>query len=105
MELKIKDNKLKKLLTEKKNVIEELRKLGKEAGEIQNKLDKLALERGNIISKIHNILDNKDLGLEEFEELNTVEIKGDEVILTIINAIDEYKAVYLEEKKKALKKK
>jgi len=105
MEIKIKDNKLKKLLLKKKDVIDELRRIGKEAGEIQGKLDKLALERGNTISKIHNILDNKDLGLEEFEELNTVEVKGDDVVLTTINAIEEYKTVYLEEKKKALKKK
>jgi len=104
MEIKIKDNRLKKVLLEKKLVIKELRKLGKEANELQGKLDKLAMKRGNLIAKTHNILDKKDLELNEFEELNTVEIKGDDIILTTINAIEEYKKVYLEEKNKKIKK-
>jgi len=95
MEIKLEDKKLAKLLKQKKETLEEGKKMSEEAKGLQAKLDKLKLKKDNLVAKIHDIVDKKDIELDEFIELDEVLLndKG-EIIVTTIDAIEEYKEIY-----------
>jgi len=87
---KFKNAKLFKLLTDKMNYINKLKKMQKE-------IDKLAADGQVIGNKVQKIKDKvrpmvadimKKAGLEEWDLITTTEVEGDKVVVQIIDQIE-----------------
>jgi len=97
MEIKIKDEKLRKILKEKAKVLKEGAQKAKEAHKLQETLDKILVKRNDLISRVHSIVNEMDLDIGEFEAIENVEIRGGDIIATTFDVVEEFKKTYKEE--------
>lgn len=110
-EIIIQNKKIQKLLEERSPLVaegqalqlelEELKKAFQEKMELQNKAAK---KINKIKDKLVPLLNKEMQGkLDEFEDTREAEIKGDDIIVTIGNHLEEFKVRFYEQKNKAKK--
>ena len=97
----IENKKLKKLIIKKGELVDKGRLLSKEITKLTEERNKLGLEIQKVKDKVLPIItkmsDNIKLG--EFEDVGNIEIVNDEVVMTVHNALEEFKKRYDEIKK------
>lgn len=98
MEIKIKDSKLRKLLKKKQDIILTLREKGKAAIKMNTELEVLSGKRNNYVAQIHDAVDKIDLKLKEFEAVESVELRGGDVIIKTFDVIEKFKIKFLKDK-------
>lgn len=107
--IKVKNDKLYKVLVEKNKVLKKARKVNEQYKKIQEELQKYGLELNKYKEKLFPLVDKikDELGekLGEFEEFETVEpIKG-EIEIVIFDVVEQYKDAYRLKKYELLKQK
>lgn len=104
--MEIKSKKMVELLTKKKELIEKVKSITEEMEVLDKDRRKIALQVQKIKDKVVPEVRNKVYPtLGDFEEVESFDVKkgSDEIIeVKILNRIDEFKEVYLSEKKKKL---
>jgi recombinational DNA repair ATPase RecF len=107
--IKVKNDKLYKLLEEKNEVLAKAREVNEQNKILTEELQKYGLELNKYKEKLFPLVDQikdemgEDLG--EFEEFETVEAIDGEIEIVIFDAIEEYKDLYRLKKYEELKKK
>jgi hypothetical protein len=105
MEFIIKHDKLKDLLAQKGRLINEGRKYTQTIEEAEEYRNKLALQAQKVQDKVTPIVLKKwsemkeAEGIDEFEEIERVELKDDNVIIHTYNALEEFKKAFRDKQK------
>lgn len=91
--VKFKDDKIFKLLEEKKDLlssgkplVKKMEDLNKKVEVINNKIQKIKDKLNPLVQKFE-----KDFDLKEFEVITSVEIEGDEIRVDIVDQLEAYK--------------
>lgn len=94
--LKVKNDKLYKILEEKNKVLKEAREVNDKNKILTEELQKYGLELNKYKEKLFPLVDKikEEIELGEFEEIETVEPVDGEIELIIFDAIEEYKDMY-----------
>lgn len=107
--IKVKNDKLYKLLEEKNEVLTKAREVKVEFDKLQEELQKHGLELNKYKEKLFPLVDKikEEMGEElgEFEEFETVEAIDGEIEIVVFDAIEEYKDMYRLKKYEQLKRK
>lgn len=98
----IKNKKLVGLLKEKDVLVNEGRAISKEIDKLENDRRKVGLQIQKLKDKILPMVDEVSKGmLQEFEEITTVNISGDDSVeILVTNVIEDFKKAYIEQKQK-----
>lgn len=95
------DKKIAKLLVEKAELIKQGRELSKRIEQDESDRNKLALRVQKIKDKIMPFakkIKKKELG--KYEDIQSIELDGDNIVITTFNYLDEYKKALDEKIKK-----
>ena len=94
--IKVKNDKLYKILEEKNVVLAEAREVNDKVKILNEELQKYGLELNKYKEKLFPLVDKikEEIELSEFEEIETVEPVNGEVELIIFDAIEEYRDMY-----------
>lgn len=99
MEITFKDDKLKKLLEEKGVLVTEGRELTRRIEELEKERAKIGLKIQKVKDKIAPIVDAKiNPQLDEFEDIETVEIKDGMILVRKFSQLEEFKKAWRERK-------
>lgn len=97
MEITFKDDKMKKLLEEKGVLVNEGRELTKKIEELEKERAKVGLKIQKVKDKLIPIVESKiKPQLEEFEDIETVEVKGDMIVVKKFSHLEEFKKAWRE---------
>ncbi len=97
----IKNKELSALLIKKSGLVDQGRELSKAIEKLENDRRKVGLQIQKLKDKILPLVAKLTIDkLVEFEEISTVDIKGDEIEIKTFNVVDDFKKDYLEAKKK-----
>jgi len=97
----IKNKELSALLVKKSGLVDQGRELSKAIEKLENDRRKVGLQIQKLKDKILPLVAKLTIDkLVEFEEISTVDIKGDEIEIKTFNVVDDFKKDYLEAKKK-----
>jgi DNA anti-recombination protein RmuC len=96
----IQSKELLKLLQSKSTLVDEGRAITKEIEKLETDRRKVGLQiqkmKDKIIPLVKKLTDGK---LGEYEEISTVEPKGDEIIVETVDVVEDFKKQYKEAKK------
>lgn len=95
-EINIKNDKILKILEKKGGLIDKGRELTKQIEGLEKERNKVGLQVQKLKDKTAHLMDKEDIKTEEFEYVASVDLKDGEVVLTIKDAIEEYKQAYRE---------
>jgi len=85
----------------KSGLVDQGRELSKAIEKLENDRRKVGLQIQKLKDKILPLVAKLTIDkLVEFEEISTVDIKGDEIEIKTFNVVDDFKKDYLEAKKK-----
>jgi hypothetical protein len=88
------------LLTKKSGFVDEGRAITKQIEELETARRKVGLQIQKLKDKIVPLVAKLTEGkLAEFEEISTVDLKGDEIEIKTFNVVEDFKRDYLEAKK------
>lgn len=88
------------LLQERGAEVERGRNIQKEIEAMQEEQRKIGLNLNNLKEKVRKIISKKKIDLNEFEVLTDISLEDGEIRLLIVDALEEWKKLYLERNKK-----
>lgn len=94
------NEKLFSLLQERGAEVERGRNIQKEIEAMQEEQRKIGLNLNNLKEKVRKIISKKKIDLNEFEVLTDISLEDGEIRLLIVDALEEWKKLYLERNKK-----
>ena len=102
MEKIINDEELKGYFTELNGLIEESKEIQKKAEDLRDEQNKIGFKVNNLKEKMNPILEKYSLELSEsdFNVVSGIELKGEEIVATVTDVVEDFKKDFLEQKKK-----
>jgi len=86
------DEKISKLLLKKKELVENGRKTSRQIEGLESDRNKLALQVQKIKDKVMPFAKRiKKENLGKYEDIQSIELKGDDIVITTFDYIDEYR--------------
>lgn len=86
------------LLDKKAPLIKEGRKLSEEMEKLNKELHKIGLKVQKLKDKTAQLIEKEDITLGEFEYIRTIDTKNGKVVVEIVDAVEEYKSAYRQQK-------
>jgi len=101
--MKIVDDKLFKILTNRKVIFDEIQEINKKMIALDTDRKKLGYKMDALKEKTKKIIDGRNIPLEEFQYIANIAIENGEIEVTIKDQVEDYKELVREQKAKEKK--
>ena len=91
---------IKDLIIKKGEIVTRGREITKQKEELDTELNKCGLQVNKINDKLIPLVNGYGIELGEFEQIESVKLEGEELVVSIFDQVEEYKEAILEAKKK-----
>lgn len=96
--IKVESEEIKDLITKKGEIVTKGRELNAQKEEIETELNKAGLQINKLNDKLIPMVHELGIELGEFEQIESIKIEENELVVTIFDQVEEYKAAILKEK-------
>ena len=98
--IKIENQEIKDLIVKKGEVVTRGREISQQKEDLETELNKAGLQVNKLNDKLIPLVEGLGIELGEFEQIESVKIENEELVVNIFDQVEEYKIAIREEKAK-----
>ncbi len=93
-EIRVQNEKIKKILLERADLINQGREISKKIEELEKERNKLVLQADKLRDKIIPFINKiRKENCDRYENIESVVVDGDDIVIKVFDAIEEYKKI------------